>query len=88
MTVASLTSGSCFSLSLIVRHIEKQKRIARTYPGDAKDVLLLEFALARDGHGLDGETQRLGKDVGRFALRGHEGGVVAAFHGAVGADGR
>ena len=67
------------------RDIEKQQRIAWTYPGDAKDVLLLEFALARDGHGLDGETQRLGKDVGWFALRGHEGGVVAAFHRAVGA---
>ena len=53
-------------------------------PATAEDVLLLEFALARDGHGLDGETQRLGKDVGRFPLRGDEGGVVAAFHGAVG----
>jgi hypothetical protein len=66
-------------------HIEKQKRVARTYPGDSENVLLLEFALARDGHGLDGETQRLGKDVRGLSLPRDEGGVVAAFHRAGGA---
>ena len=70
------------------RHIEEHEGIARTYPGDSENVLLLEFALAHDGHGLDRETQRLGKDVGWFSFRGYEGGVVAAFHRAVGAGGR
>ncbi len=71
-----------------LRHIEKQKRVARTYPGNGKDVLLLEFALARDGHGLDREPQRLGNDVGRLPFRRNVGSIMTTFHRAIGAGGR
>ena len=70
------------------RHIEKQKGMARTYPGDSENALHLELELAHNGHGLDRETQHLGKDVGWFALRGLKGGVVAAFYDTVGTGSR
>ena len=65
-----------------VIHVEEGQRLAGVHPGDVEDLLVAQFDLSRDGHGVEAKAQRPGDQIARLAIFADESVVLAADLGA------
>ncbi len=66
-----------------VIHVEEGQRLAGVHPGYVEDLLVAQFDLSRDGHGVEAKAQRPGDQIARLAVFADEGVILAADPGAI-----